>query len=62
MHLAQERVEFTVRKASGLSVQVGKLCVHGQVHGIGCSVYLSFCEKDAGSTPRDACLGAVCSV
>ena len=42
VHLAQERVEFTVRKASGLSVQEGKICGRGQVHGIGGSVYLFF--------------------
>ena len=46
-----------MRKAPGLSVQVGKLCGHGQVHGIGRSVYLFFCVKGAGSTPRDAGLG-----
>ena len=42
VHLAQERVEFNMRKASGLSVQIGKLCGRGQVHGIGGSVYLFF--------------------
>ena len=42
MYLAQERVEFTVHKAPGLSVQVGKLCGLRQVHGIGRSVYLFF--------------------
>ena len=62
MQLAQERVEFTVRKAPGLSVQVDKLCGRGQVHGIGRSIYLSFCGKEAGSTPGDACLGIVDSV
>ena len=45
VQLVQEQVEFTMSKASGLSVQVGKLCGHGQVHGIGRSVYLSFCVK-----------------
>ena len=57
VQLAQERVRVTMRKASGLSVQVGKLCGHGQVHRIGRSVYLFFCVKGAGLTPRDACLG-----
>ena len=42
VHLAQERVEFTMRKASGLSVHEGKLCGRGQVHGIVRSVYLFF--------------------
>ena len=42
MHLAQERIEFTVRKSSGLSGQEGKLCGRGQVHGIGRFVYLFF--------------------
>ena len=51
-----------MRKASGLSVQVGKLDGHGQVHGIGRSVYLFFCGKEAGSTPGDACLDIVGSV
>ena len=60
--MAQEKVEYTVSKALGLSVQVGKLCGHRQVHEIGCSVYLSFCVKEAGSTPRDACLGIVSSI
>ena len=45
VQLAQERVKVTMRKASGLSVQVGKLCGHRQVHGIGRFVYLSFCVK-----------------
>ena len=59
VQLVQERVKFTMRKASGLSVQVVKLCGHEQVYGIGHSVYLSFCGKEAGSTPGDACLGIV---
>ena len=46
-----------MRKAPGLSVQVGKLCGHGQVHGIDRSVYLSFCGKEEGLTSGDACLG-----
>ena len=45
VQLAQDRVIVTMRKASGLSVQGGKICRHGQVHGIGRFVYLSFCVK-----------------
>ena len=57
VQLAQERVRVTMCKASGLIVQVGKLCGHGQVHRIDRSVYLFFCGKEAGSTPGDACIG-----
>ena len=52
MHLAQERVQFTVRKASGLSVQEGKLCGRGQVHGIGGSVYLFFSVLSRVRVPK----------
>ena len=42
VHLAQERVEFTVRKSIRLECAGRQLCGREQVHGIGRSVYLFF--------------------
>ena len=42
MHLAQERVEFTVRKSIRIECSGRQLCGRGQVHGISRSVYLFF--------------------
>ena len=56
VQLALERVRATMRKSSGLSAQVGKLCGHGQVHGIGRSVYLSFCVETRVQLPKTSVL------